>query len=64
MQHYYIVGTPTFPPLKLSPPSLVVCIATPNGDFKASPHLFAPPNPKSHKYEKYDKAPHIFSSYH
>ena len=38
--------------------------ATPNGDFKVSPYLFASANPKSQKYDKYDKAPYIFSSYH
>ena len=66
MQHFYIVGTlhspPPFP-LKLSPTPLVACIATPNGDFKASPHLFAPSNPKSRKYDKNDKATYIVSSH-
>ena len=64
MHYYYIVGAPPSP-LKLSPPRLVASIATPNGDFRASPppHLFAPPNPKSHKYDKYDKAPYIVSFY-
>ena len=65
MQLFYIVGTSLPPsPLILSLPPLVACIATPNGDFKASPHLFAPPNPKSHKYDKYDKAPFIVSLCH
>ena len=40
MHYYYIVGAPPSP-LKLSPPRLVASIATPNGDFRASP----PPPP-------------------
>ena len=64
MQHY-IMGTLPPSPLKLSPPPLVACIAIPNlVTFKHPPHIFAPPNPKSHNYDKYIKVPHIVSSYH
>ena len=63
MQHFYIAGPLPPSPLKLSPSPLVAVIATPKGDFKASPHLFAPSNPKYHKYDKYDKATYIVSSY-
>ena len=65
MQHYYIVAPPSFP-IKIVPPLPCLWRAMPLQmvTLKYPPHLFASANPKSQKYDKYDKAPYKVPCYH
>ena len=67
MQYYYRVGIPPPPlfPIKTVPSTTcgLDCHPLRAPEMVTLKHPPPPQNPKLHKYDKYDKAPYIVSSY-